>query len=91
MTNRREDRRYQVTVLAALMSRKDELICFGKVKDVSAGGAKLELLKEKKLPEEFVMVFSSQSGPRRDCSLAWQAGQDVGVRFKPPAKVKQYC
>jgi hypothetical protein len=87
--NKRASPRRKVGVLAALMTRENKFICFGAVKDVSAGGAKLELLKEIELPKTLVMVLSSKFGPRRNCSVAWQTGDEVGLRFIPIEEKKE--
>lgn len=83
MTRKRNDPRYKIGILAALMTEEDKFICFGAVEDASAGGAKLKLAKEIEVPENFVIVLSSKSGPRRNCSLVWQKANLVGVRFMP--------
>ena len=81
MLNHRRDPRYNVGVLAALMTAERKFICFGALEDISAGGAKLKLIKKTELPKNFVMVLSSSHGPRRNCSVVWQKETMVGVRF----------
>jgi len=87
--NRRASQRHKAGVLAALMTRENKFICFGAIKDVSVGGAKLELLKEIELPKTLVMVLSSKFGPRRNCSVAWQTRDEVGLRFIPIEEKKE--
>jgi PilZ domain len=86
--NRRAGPRHKAGVLAALMTNENKFICFGAVRDLSAGGAKLELIKEIELPKTLVMVFSSKFGPRRNCSVVWHTRDEVGLRFIP-AKEKE--
>ncbi len=89
---RRTKARRQIGVLSALLSESGKFICFGALEDISAEGAKLRLTKENKLPETFLIVISSKSGPRRKCSLVWQDSDRVGVRFMPvdEAELKQH-
>ena len=75
--------RYNLDLAARLMTDTNEFICFAKVQDMSGGGAKLVLPDPiKALPNRFVIVLSSNSGPRRNCSIVWQTNNVVGVRFR---------
>ena len=81
--NGRVHPRYNLDLVARLMTEKNEFICFAKVQDMSGGGAKLVLPDQNKaLPSRFVIVLSSNSGPRRNCSIVWQTNNMVGVRFR---------
>lgn len=74
--------RYNVGLVAILMTEEQEFVGLARVKDMSGGGAKLVLSdKTKTLPDHFVMALSSSSGPRRNCSIVWQTNNLVGVRF----------
>ena len=81
--NGRAHPRYNLDLVARLMTAKNEFICFAKVQDMSGGGAKLVLSDPiNALPNRFVIVLSSHSGPRRNCSIVWQTNNVVGVRFR---------
>ena len=84
----RASTRHRAGVLTALLTGENKFICFGAIQNVSAGGAKLKLIKEVELPDSFVMILSSTAGPRRDCEKVWQTKNDVGVRFVPIGEEK---
>ncbi len=74
--------RYDLGILAMLMTDRNEFIGFARVRDMSGGGAKLILSDQVKLlPDHFVMALGSKSGPRRYCSVVWQNDNKVGVQF----------
>ena len=80
--NGRAHPRYYLDLVARLITDEHEFIGFAKVRDMSGGGAKLVLSDQiKALPNQFVIVLSSNSGPRRNCSIVWQTNNVVGVRF----------
>lgn len=74
--------RHYVDIPGVLMTDAGEMIGPAKIRDMSGGGAKLvlpDLIQA--VPSRFVMAICSSSGPRRKCSLVWQTGNVVGVRF----------
>jgi PilZ domain len=85
----RASARHRAGVLTALVTGDGKFICFGAIQNVSAGGAKLKLIKEIELPDSFVMILSSTAGPRRNCKKVWQTKNDVGVRFVPIEEEKK--
>ena len=80
----RADQRYDIAILAALMSDQNKLIGFAKIANMSAGGAKLELAGPVQVPQNFTLIMGGKSGPRRNCSLVWQSEGSIGVRFIGP-------
>jgi hypothetical protein len=52
-----------------------------RLKDVSAGGAKLIHSIADELPNEFFLSFSRDGRVRRRCQLAWRGESQMGVRF----------
>lgn len=74
--------RYDLDLPAILMTHKYEFIGLARVQNMSGGGAKLILPDPiETLPGQFVMALCSRSGPRRNCAIAWQTDNVVGVRF----------
>ncbi len=56
------------------------------MKDVSATGAKLEVVKAEAeeqlvLPDEFTLLLSKSGNVRRQCKISWRSENAVGVRF----------
>jgi PilZ domain len=52
------------------------------ITDVSKTGAHLVLEIDEPLADKFLLLFTPQGWPRRNCSLAWRKGREVGVSFK---------
>jgi hypothetical protein len=50
--------------------------------DVSATGAKLKLAAGGVAPPRFILVLSRDGQLRRQCSIVWQSGETLGVRFQ---------
>jgi PilZ domain len=80
----RVDPRYDVDILAALMSEQQTLIAFAHVANMSAGGAKLKLTTPAQVPPRFNLLMCGKTGPRRQCARVWQTEDLVGVRFIRP-------
>ena len=83
----RKDRiatRYDVDIIAALMSEQRTLIAFAHVANMSAGGAKLKLTTPALVPRRFSLLMCGKTGPRRECARVWQTEDLVGVRFIQP-------
>jgi hypothetical protein len=51
------------------------------MKDVSASGAKLELLTPCEIPDEFTLRLSKFGNVHRDCRISWRTETVIGVRF----------
>lgn len=74
--------RYALDLSATLMTRDNQFLGPAKIMDMSGGGARLFLPdRTTTLPDQFVMVLCSSSGPRRNCSIVWQTDKMLGVRF----------
>lgn len=52
------------------------------LRNVSAGGAQLELKREIELPKTFVLALSGKGEVRRRCRIVWQFATVIGVRFE---------
>jgi hypothetical protein len=51
------------------------------MKDVSATGAKLVLLEQSEIPDEFTLLLSKYGNVRRRCKISWRSETAVGVQF----------
>ncbi len=82
-SNRREQFRRTVIKGAKIVfnDRQSTLNC--RVRDMTAGGARLDLLTQQLLPHEFELQMAGNAARR--CGLRWAHGTFVGVRFLPDA------
>jgi PilZ domain len=51
------------------------------VRNVSVGGAQIELQREVSLPKTFLLSLSENGHVRRRCKIVWQFATAVGVSF----------
>jgi hypothetical protein len=82
-SNRREQFRRTVIKGARIIfnDRQSTMNC--RVRDMTAGGARLDLSTQQLLPHEFELQVSGSA--TRRCGLCWAHGSFVGVRFLPDA------
>jgi PilZ domain len=82
-SNRREQFRRTVLKGARIIfnERQSTLNC--RVRDMTDGGARLDLSTQQLLPHEFDLQVSGSL--TRRCGLRWAHGNFVGVRFLPDA------
>jgi PilZ domain len=82
-SNRREQFRRTVLKGARIVfnERQSTLNC--RVRDMTDGGARLDLSTQQLLPHEFELQVSGSL--MRRCGLRWAHGNFVGVRFLPDA------
>jgi hypothetical protein len=68
----------------ALMIREDgSIIGQCMLLDISAGGARLKLAGDVSAPAEFTLLLSKfNSAMRRQCKIAWERENQIGVRFQ---------
>ena len=78
-SNRREQMRRTVIKGARIVynDRKSTLDC--RIRDMSAEGARIDLMTQQLLPHEFELQVAGN--PVRRCGLRWAHGNFVGVRF----------
>jgi hypothetical protein len=83
-SNRREQFRRTVLKGARIIfnDRQSALNC--RVRDMTTGGARLDLSTQQLLPHEFDLQVSGSPALQR-CGLRWAYGNFVGVRFLPDA------
>ena len=51
------------------------------ITDVSKSGAHIVLETDKLLPDNFLLLFTPNGWPRRNCNLVWRDGLNIGVTF----------
>jgi PilZ domain len=49
--------------------------------DISNSGAKLGISDDQELPDEFILLLSSQGRTRRKCRVIWRQAGRMGVEF----------
>ena len=79
LSNRREQARRKAIQGGRIVfnDRKSTMNC--RVRDLSAGGARLEIPLQQLLPHSFELHIASE--PIRRCELRWVKGNLAGVRF----------
>jgi hypothetical protein len=82
----RKTRRRVVAHPAAVIDRDGSVFCQCTMKDVSATGAKLEVVKTEApdqpiLPDEFTLLLSKSGNVRRQCRISWRSENAIGVKF----------
>jgi hypothetical protein len=77
----RDSRRRMTQHPAILINRDGSILCLCMMKDVSASGAKLELMTPCEVPDEFTLRLSKYGNVHRDCKISWRAETVIGVRF----------
>ena len=82
-SNRREHFRRTVIKGARIIFNDGKSTLNCRVRDMTAGGARLDLPTQQLLPHEFELQVSGS--PMRRCGLRWAHGNFVGVRFLPDA------
>jgi len=80
--NRRQSARKTLSRYAARAVFADgALSVWCEVVDISKTGAKLSTERATSLPEDFVLMLSTQGSAQRNCRVVWRGNSEVGVRF----------
>lgn len=82
--NRREQFRRTVIKGARIIFNDQQSTLTCRVRDMTVGGARLDLPTQQLLPHEFDLHVSGSAAPQR-CGLRWAQGTLVGVSFLPDA------
>jgi hypothetical protein len=80
-TENRKARRRFVAHPAVVLNRDGTISCLCTMKDVSATGAKLVLVEQREIPDEFTLLLSKYGNVRRRCKISWRTESAIGVRF----------
>ena len=78
MDNKRKHPRHNVSDVGKIMVSKPFSVVDCVVRDLSEGGACLEVSGKSELPSSFELVFGGQ---RLRCTVVWQQGRKMGVSF----------
>ena len=79
--NNRSTKRQPVAVDGMIYDHRGQKLAQCTLRNVSVGGAQLELMQEFVVPQTFLLTLSHDGHVRRSCSKIWQFATVVGVRF----------
>jgi hypothetical protein len=79
--NRRKSRRNRISVDGMIYTGDGAPLLACRLRNVSAGGAQLELAQDMAMPRSFILSLSRTGGVRRACRTVWQLATVVGIRF----------
>ncbi len=77
----RRSKRHYVNLIARLAQADGAELGLCVVVDISATGARLKTNEALSLPENFVLLLSTNGNLRRHCLVAWRTNLEVGVEF----------
>jgi hypothetical protein len=77
----RKDPRRDLTWGSLIVDIDESIICQCRTVNVSATGAKITLIKQMDVPDEFFLMLTTDGKVRRRCKIAWRSEADIGVRF----------
>lgn len=84
---RRRKPRKQTHVPAVIRSVNGaEIVCNCLVVDVSEGGARLQLDWPGLIPDNVMLVLSSNGLAHRRCEVRWRSETEIGVQFLRPQR-----
>jgi hypothetical protein len=79
--NLRKDKRKPIAADGMIYDLQGKPLVTVTVKNVSVGGAQLEMTAEVELPQVFSLVLTRSGNVRRPCKKAWQFATVAGVSF----------
>jgi PilZ domain-containing protein len=85
--NNRSGKRQLVAVDGMIYDHRGQQLAQCTLRNVSVGGAQLELLQEVVVPQTFLLSLSHDGHVRRSCSKVWQFATVLGVKFSERAKI----
>jgi hypothetical protein len=80
LQERRREQRYVINRVAKFRTEPKGLLRDCLVTDVSNLGARL-FIERGDVPEQFELFVTGLEGTRRQCSVMWRLGGEVGVAF----------
>jgi hypothetical protein len=81
MANARKDKRKSVETEGMVYDLQGKPLVAVKLRNVSVGGAQLELSQEIDLPVAFQLALTRDTAVRRSCKRVWQFATVAGVSF----------
>jgi hypothetical protein len=79
--NNRSSKRQPVEVDGMIYDHHGKQMAPCMLRNISVGGAQVELVQEIELPAAFVLALSHDGHVRRSCHKVWQFATVVGVKF----------
>ncbi len=80
-TNHRAFKRQAVDIDGMIYDGQGKQLAHCKLRNVSAGGAQLELDRDTEIPEAFLLALSHDGHVQRHCRKVWQFATVLGVKF----------
>ena len=80
-TNNRAHKRRLVEIDGMIYDHLGKPLAHCKLRNVSVGGAQLELDREADIPPTFVLALSQDGHVHRHCRKVWQFATVLGVKF----------
>jgi hypothetical protein len=80
--NNRASKRQSIEIDGMVYDRQGKQLAPCMLRNISAGGAQLELTQEIDLPKDVVLSLSREGHVKRTCEKVWQFATVLGVRFK---------
>ena len=79
--DKRASKRKWLSGPAVLAQADGTIIGACRIVDVSETGMKLRLLRPRKAGGQVIVLLSKDGSVRRNATVQWQAGKDIGVQF----------
>jgi hypothetical protein len=80
--NNRASKRQPVEIDGMIYDRQGKQLAQCALRNISTGGAQLELTQEVDVPKDFVLSLSRDGHVKRKCEKVWQFATVLGARFK---------
>jgi hypothetical protein len=81
MANARKDRRKSIEAGGMIYDMQGKPVVAVRIRNISVGGAQLELIEEVDLPTTFQLALTRDAAVRRSCKRIWQFATVAGVSF----------
>ena len=81
---RRKHRRVKISQPVSLLRRDGSLIADCTLRDISAGGARIQLDAAADIPRALSLRVPRGGRVHRFCEVVWQSDTEMGVRFVTP-------
>jgi hypothetical protein len=85
--NNRSSKRQPIAVDGMIYDHRGQKLAQCTLRNISVGGAQLELTQEVVVPQTFLLSLSHDGHVRRSCSKVWQFATVLGVKFSERAKL----
>jgi hypothetical protein len=80
--NNRATKRQSIEIDGMIYDRHGKQLAACMLRNISVGGAQLELTQEIDVPKDVVLSLSREGHVKRTCEKVWQFATVLGVRFK---------